>query len=54
MKSLIIVSPFGGFAKGERIVDPDQVEEILAGENAHHVVASRQGDEPETTKDEED
>lgn len=40
MKVLTVTSPFGGRRVGERITDAQQIEDILAGENAHHVVAA--------------
>ena len=38
MKSLVVISPFGGREVGEKIVDEDEIDEILDGEQAHHVV----------------
>ncbi|MEX3933274.1 hypothetical protein AB4Y32_15975 [Paraburkholderia phymatum] len=35
---LVVIEPFGGYAKGEEITDADKVAEILAGENQHHVI----------------
>jgi hypothetical protein len=35
---LTVVEPFGGYAKGDEITDPDKVEEILSSEHEHHVV----------------
>lgn len=35
---LIVTSPFAGYAKGDRITDADEVEAILASENAGNVV----------------
>lgn len=37
---LVVHEPFGGYAKGEVIRDAEKIAEILAGENAHHVVKS--------------
>lgn len=35
---LIVREPFGGYAKGEKITDPEKITEILSGENEHHVI----------------
>jgi hypothetical protein len=37
---LVVNNPFGGHDKGARITDPDEIEKVLAGEHAHHVVQS--------------
>ena len=47
MQVLVVTNPFGGHEKGDRIKDPKQIEEILAGEHAHHVVRADH-DEPAT------
>jgi hypothetical protein len=44
MKVLVVKSAFGGHERGSKITDATQIEEILAGENAHHVIVS---DHPE-------
>lgn len=36
--NLIVKEPFGTYAKGERITDPDAVEFILASDNAQNVL----------------
>jgi len=41
---LVVKNPFGGRDKGDRITDPVEIAEILAGEHAHHVL---QSDHPE-------
>ena len=40
MNLLVVTNPFGGREKGDRITDPAEIERILAGEHAHHVVRS--------------
>lgn len=35
---LVVVRPFGAYAKGDVITDPATVDTILAGENAADVV----------------
>ena len=35
---LVVVRPFGAYGKGDTITDSAKITEILAGENAHHVV----------------
>lgn len=35
---LIVVSPFGGYKKGDHIDDPTKVAEVLSGPNLHSVV----------------
>jgi hypothetical protein len=37
---LVVVNPFGGREKGERITDEEDIKKILEGEHAHHVVQS--------------
>jgi len=39
-KVLVVVNPFAGYEKGERITDEGKIEEILEGEHAHDVVQS--------------
>lgn len=46
MLVLTVIHPFGDYARGHRIKDPDVIAEILAGENAHHTVKSNVPDEP--------
>ena len=38
MKVLVVTNPFGGHEKGHRITDSAEIDKILAGEHAHHVV----------------
>ena len=38
MRVLTVTNPFGGHALGDRITDPAEVKEILAGEHSQHVV----------------
>lgn len=40
MKVLVVINPCLGRNIGDRITDPDEIEEILAGEHAHHHVVS--------------
>ncbi len=35
---LVVVKPFGGFARGDVVTDKGQVADILRGEQASHVV----------------
>ena len=35
---LVVTNPFGGRNLGERITDPNEIEEVLSSEHAHHVV----------------
>jgi len=37
---LIVKEPFGGYGKGDEIVDPSTVAEILESDNQQHVVKS--------------
>jgi hypothetical protein len=39
-KVLVVMNPFGGHSKGDRITDPSEIEKVLAGEQAHHVLQS--------------
>ncbi len=34
---LVVIHPFGVHQRGAVISDPDDVADVLAGENAHHV-----------------
>jgi hypothetical protein len=38
MTTLTVREPFAGYSTGDRIEDEAQVAEILAGENASHVI----------------
>ena len=42
---LIVREPFGQYAKGDAITDPDAVEFILASDNASHIIKSEGEDE---------
>ncbi|QEH36507.1 hypothetical protein OJF2_50910 [Aquisphaera giovannonii] len=46
MKVLVVTNPFGGREAGERITDPKEIESILAGEYAHHVVQADHDEAP--------
>lgn len=35
---LVVINPFGGHDRGDRITDAKEIEKLLAGEHAHHVV----------------
>ena len=51
MKVLVVHNPFGGHEIGHAISDPAEIERVLAGEQAHHVVAAEHPDSPvEATK----
>jgi hypothetical protein len=41
---LVVVNPFGGLGKGDRITDPEEIKKVLAGEQAHHVIQSDHSD----------
>ena len=43
---LVVTNPFGGRSHGDRITDPAEIEAVLSGENAHHVVQSDHDDVP--------
>ena len=49
MRVLVVTNPFGGRDRGDRITDPKEINAVLAGEHAHHVV---QADHPETVEQE--
>ncbi len=34
---LVVIHPFDTYQRGAVISDPDDVADVLAGENAHHV-----------------
>lgn len=38
MFHLVVVEPFGSYAKGDRVSDPTEVAKILESSNAGHVV----------------
>ena len=46
---LVVTNPFEGRSRGDRITDPEEMEEILSGEHAHHVVRADHADVPEET-----
>ena len=46
MKVLVVTNPFGGREAGEKITDPKEIEAVLAGEHAQHVVRAEHPDEP--------
>ena len=50
MRVLVVTNEFGGHAKGHRITDEAEIEAVLNGEHAHHVVAA---DHPDETFDED-
>lgn len=53
MNVLVVINPFGGHETGHRITDPSEIEAVLAGEHAHHVVRSdHEIEEPTTTSKE--
>lgn len=37
-KVLVVIQPFGGRDRGQHITDAEEMEKILSGEHAHHVV----------------
>ena len=46
MKHLVVISPFGGHEVGEAITDAGEIETVLSGEHAYHVVQAESA-EPE-------
>lgn len=34
---LVVIYPFGDYARGAQITDPAEIAKVLASENAHHV-----------------
>jgi hypothetical protein len=40
MRVLVAKSDFGGHTRGSKITDQKEIEAVLAGENAHHVIQS--------------
>lgn len=46
MKVLVVTNPFGGRETGQKITDPSEIESILAGEHAHHVVQAEHDEAP--------
>jgi hypothetical protein len=42
MKTLTVIHAFGDYRRGDRITDPARIAEVLAGENACHVVATHE------------
>jgi hypothetical protein len=45
MRVLVVKGAFGGHSRGSRIIDPAEIDKILAGENAHQVIQSNHPDE---------
>jgi hypothetical protein len=43
---LIVVEPFKDYAKGDAIEDPQTVADVLASDQAHHVVKTLRPDLP--------
>ncbi|WP_234775177.1 hypothetical protein [Paraburkholderia tropica] len=35
--TLVVIHPFGERRRGDAITDADEIAEVMAGENAHHV-----------------
>lgn len=46
MKVLVVTNPFGGREAGQTVTDASEIESILAGEHAHHVVQTDHPDAP--------
>ena len=40
--SLTVIHPFGDYQRGDKITDLEKIKEILEGENAHHVVKTKE------------
>ncbi len=51
MKVLVVKNPFNGHEIGHAISDRAEMEQVLTGEQAHHVVAAEHPD-PETPVEE--
>ena len=43
---LTVVQPFGDYAKGEKIHDPEEIEAVLESENDGHVVKTADREDP--------
>ncbi|MCE9565844.1 MAG: hypothetical protein K8U57_27785 [Planctomycetes bacterium] len=43
---LVVTNPFGGRSQGDRITDASEIEEILSGEHASHVVRAEHAETP--------
>jgi hypothetical protein len=41
---LVVTNPFGGHVRGDRITDPHEIEQILEGEHASHVIRANHAD----------
>ncbi len=56
MNVLVVTNPFKSHEVGHRITDPEEMQAILGGEHAHHVVRADHdivlAGEPATTSDE--
>ena len=39
---LTVIHPFGDYKRGDKITDPEKINEVLEGENAHHCVKSKE------------
>jgi hypothetical protein len=46
MQVLTVIHPFGDYARGHRITEKSEIDEVLASENAHHTVKSHIPDAP--------
>lgn len=46
---LLVRSPFGGYAEGDRITDPAEIKAVLAGENSLHVLRTPTPDDDPTS-----
>ena len=51
MRVLVVKGAFGGHSRGSKITDPAEIAEVLAGENAHHII---QSDHPEEIQPEDE
>lgn len=50
MRVLVVTNPCLGRNVGDRITDPDEIAEILAGEHAHHHVQAEHEDVQKPSK----
>ena len=41
---LVVINPFGGRDKGDRITDADEIAKVLKSEHLHHVVQADHSD----------
>jgi hypothetical protein len=52
MRVLVVKNPFGDFKRGDTITDEKDIERILSGDLAAHVVVSIHADKSATAEEE--